>query len=145
MEKASPNRNTKAKFLQRLIDQVRRDPYFLGNALTKYEVLHGIGDKHLAEWLNCGLDSLTRLALCRMPDAEQDRFQQDTKRIAEFASCDADRLVQLLREVTAISSLRDDDRSSSGLLIAARDRRGQKHKTRDKDSPNNDQTTGEKS
>ncbi|MFY9822777.1 MAG: hypothetical protein WAM82_15450 [Thermoanaerobaculia bacterium] len=68
--------------------------------------------------------SLDRLALCRLPDDKKPRFQEDVRKIATFVSCDADRLVILLREIAALHSLRDaSEASPESFLMAARDRK----------------------
>lgn len=101
------------------------DAFFLGRALAEYQAVHGIDDRKLAEMLQCSLEALARLALCRRPDDQAATFREEVQRIATFTSCNAERLVELLREVAAVASLREEgsDASSQGLLMAARDRR----------------------
>ncbi len=101
------------------------DAFFLGRALAEYQASHGIDDRRLAKMLQCTIQALGRLALCRRPDDQAARFREEVQRIATFASCNAERLVQLLREVAAVASLREEgsEASSQGLLMAARDRR----------------------
>ena len=101
------------------------DAFFLGRALAEYQAMHGIDDRKLAEILKCTIEALARLALCRRPDDQAAKFREEVQRIATFASCNAKRLVQLLREVAAVVSLREEGSEASlqGLLMAARDRR----------------------
>jgi len=101
------------------------DAFFLGNAFAEYQAMHGIDDRTLAKMLGCTIQAVARLALCRRPDDQAAKFREEVQRIATFASCNAERLVQLLREVAAVGSLREEGReaSSQGLLMAARDRR----------------------
>lgn len=101
------------------------DAFFLGRALAEYQAMHGIDDQKLAEMLRCTVETLARLALCRRPDDQAVKFREEVQRIAAFASCNAERLAQLLREVAAVASLRKEgsDASSQDLLMAARDRR----------------------
>ncbi len=101
------------------------DAFFLGRALAEYQAMHGIDDRKLAEMLRCTIEALARLALCRRPDDQAAKFREEVQRIATFASCNAERLVQLLREVAAVASFREEgsEASSQGLLMAARDRR----------------------
>ncbi|MDQ3775289.1 MAG: hypothetical protein M3461_13530 [Pseudomonadota bacterium] len=101
------------------------DAFFLGRALAEYQAMHGLDDGTLAEMLQCTLEALARLALCRRPDDQAAKFREEVQRIATFTSCNAERLVELLREVAAVASLREEgsDASSQGLLMAARDRR----------------------
>ena len=101
------------------------DAFFLGRALAEYQAMHGIDDQKLAEMLQCTIETLARLALCRCPDDQGARFREDVRRIAAFTSCNAAGLAQLLREVAAVASLRKEgsEASSQDLLMAARDRR----------------------
>jgi hypothetical protein len=82
-------------------------------------------DGPLAGVLECTPEALQRVALCRWPDDQGARFQEHVRQIASFASCNADRLVQILREVGALVSLGQGEsgQATSGLLLAARDRR----------------------
>lgn len=100
------------------------DAFFLGRALAEFQVLHRIDDPKLAELLQCTIEALNRLALCRRPNDQTPEFREEVQRIAMFATCNAERLVQLLREVAAVASLREErnEASSQGLLMAARDR-----------------------
>lgn len=110
---------------ERMVHRASDDVFFLGRVLSEYRALHGIDDKKLGQRLQCTHKALARLALCRRPDDREARFQEDVKRIAAFAPCNADRLVQLLREVAALGSLRKQKGKAplAGLLMAARDRR----------------------
>ena len=99
------------------------DAFFLGKAFAEYQAMHGIDDRKLAKMLQCNIAAVARLALCRRPDDQAAKFRQEVQRIATFTSCNAERLVQLLREVAAVASLRDEgsETSSRGLLVAACD------------------------
>jgi hypothetical protein len=113
-----------AKLIQRLIELARKDTFFLGWALSAYQEIHSIDNHQLAQWLECNLKALDRLALCRLPDDKSSNFQDDIKKIAQFGRCNADRLVQLFREVVSILSLKGDViEDTRGLLMAARDRK----------------------
>jgi len=118
------------------------DAFFLGRALAEYKQFHDINDDALAVILECKLEDVLKLDLCRLPDDQSPGFQSDVRRIADFASCNFINLVQILREVASVTSLqtlRGD--ASTSLLMAARDR-GQnetrKQKRKDsKDDPKN--------
>jgi hypothetical protein len=113
-----------SKLIQRLIKLARKDTFFLGWALSVYQEIHSIDDHQLARWLECDVKTLDRLALCRLPGDKSPKFQNDIKKIAKFGRCNADRLVQLLREVVSILSLRGEViEDARGLLMAARDRK----------------------
>ena len=110
------------KLIQRFIKLSRKDTFFLGWALSVYQEMHSIDDHQLAQWLECDLKTLDRLALCRLPDDKSPKFQNDIKKIAQFGRCNADHLVQLLREVVSILSLRGEViEDARGLLMVARD------------------------
>ena len=110
---------------KRMVLRASDDVFFMGRALAEYRALHGMDDQKLGQRLQCTHEALARLALCRRPDDREAKFQDDVKRIAAFAPCNADRLVQLLREVAALGSLRKQRGKPplAGLLMAARDRR----------------------
>lgn len=109
---------------QWLTRRARADKFFLGQSLALYQSLHRMSDKRLAKLLECSAEALGRLALCRRPDDQGARFREDVERVAVFASCSSERLLQLLREVAAITSLREAGvkASADGMLMAARDR-----------------------
>ena len=115
---------TNPKLIQRFLNQARKDRFFLGWALSLFQETHSVNGHQLAQRLECDQNALDRLALCRLPDDKGGKFQNDVKQIAKFGPCNADRLVQLLREVVSISSLRGEViEDASGLLMAARDRK----------------------
>jgi hypothetical protein len=120
----------------KFVERVRKDPFFLAHPLESYKELHGIQDLDLEAFLGCDSKALTRLALCRRPDDGENRFQEKVKKIAEYAPCSADKLMSLLREVAAFSSLREDAavQTGMGLLMAARDRR-RKEEEQEEDTP----------
>ena len=121
MEKL-PSKPLKAEALRRLVERIRRDAFFIGRALAVYQQLHGLDDQQLAQWLECSTDNLIRLALCRLPDDKSDGFQQDVRKIAAFAACNPDRLVQVLREAASWDAFQGDSQDPAhGFLLAARD------------------------
>jgi hypothetical protein len=118
------------KYLSKIAEAACKDPFFIGKALSDFGVFKKMDHHALAKWLKCDLTDLTRLTLCRMPNDENDRFQSDVRKIAEFASCDANQLVQLLREINGIKAFRSttNNNSLNGLLMAARDRKSEREK-----------------
>jgi hypothetical protein len=123
MEKL-PTERHKVEALRRLVERTRQDAFFVGRALSVYQRLHDLDDPQLAQWLGCSEPDLNRLALCRLPDDKKVGFQQDVRKIAAFAACDPDRLVQLLREVAAWDALQGNNQEvANGFLLAARDRK----------------------
>ena len=121
MEKL-PSKPLKAEALRRLVERARHDAFFVGRALSIYQKLHGLDDQQMAQWLECSEADLERLALCRHPDDKKDGFQQDVRKIAAFAVCNPDRLVQVLREAASWDAFQGDSQDPAhGFLLAARD------------------------
>ena len=121
MEKR-PSKLLKAEALRRLVERARQDAFFIGRALAVYQQLHGLDDQQLAQWLECSEADLNRLALCRLPDDKSDGVQRGVRKIAAFAACNPDRLVQVLREATAWDAFQGDSQDPAhGFLLAARD------------------------
>jgi hypothetical protein len=119
-----PTERHKAEALRCLVDRARQDAFFVGRALAIYQRLHDMDDPQLAQRLECSVPDLNRLTLCRLPDDKKDSFPQDVRKIAAFAACDPDRLVQLLREVASWDALQGDSQArANGFLLAARDRK----------------------
>lgn len=123
MEKL-PTERHKTEALRRLVERARQDAFFVGRALAVYQRLHDMDDPQLAQRLECSVPDLNRLVLCRLPDDKKDGYQQDVRKIAAFAPCNPDRLVQLLREVASWEALQEDSQELAGrFLLAARDRK----------------------
>lgn len=121
MEKL-PTKHLKTEALRRLVERARQDAFFVGRALAIYQKLHDLDDQQLARWLECSKDNFTRLALCRLPDDKKGGFQQDVRKIATFAACNPDKLVQLLRGAASWDALQGDSQElANGFLLAARD------------------------
>jgi len=117
-----PTKPRKTEALRRLVERARQDAFFIGRALSIYQKLHDLDDQQLAQWLECSTDNLNRLALCRLPDDKSDGFQQDVRKIAAFAACNPDRLVQVIREAAAWDAFQGDSlEPAHGFLLAARD------------------------
>jgi hypothetical protein len=123
MEKR-PTEHLKAEAQRRLVERAREDAFFVGRALAVYQKLNDLGDQQLAQWLECSKTDFTRLALCRLPGDRENGFQQNVRKIAAFAVCNPDRLVQLLREVASWEALQEESTElADGFLLAARDRK----------------------
>src|SRR5436305_8883418 len=125
MDQRFSDRRTSMRPQKRLVDRIRKDPFFFGWALAEYEVANHLDDRGLAEWLECSIDALDRLALCRRPDDEAVRFRQDVRQSADLVGCNADRLVYILREIASVAALRRgaNAENENDLLMAARDRK----------------------
>lgn len=116
--------------LWRAVERARKDPFFVGWTLAAYEKLHALEKRQVAEQLQCAPEALDRIALCRQPRGAEPAFQAQVRRIAAYGPCNADRLVQIVREVAALVALQEATADSGGnILLAARDRRhGQKNR-----------------
>ncbi len=113
--------------LHQMVDRVRADSFFLGSLLTRYQLIHGITDQYLADYLGCTYDDLMKLFLCRMPFEETKQLQKDIKKIAAYVNCNEDKLINIYREVKAIDAMSDKNAGvKGGFLIAARDRKKEK-------------------
>lgn len=119
-----------------MVSRARRDGFFLGKALSEYQAASHIDDATLAAELQCVLEALPRLVLCRWPDDRGARFAQEVQAIAAFAPCNGDALIRLLRQMAAVRGFqRAGVGSSEGLLMAARDRHEAQAQKKPKRSP----------
>lgn len=106
----------------RLLSEV--DRFFMASAVVLFQSERDWDDADLAGWLACDIDGVRRLSLCRRPLPDSDGFSNDIETIAAYVRCEADRLVQLVREVDAIEAIRQRGRRDADpLLMAARDRK----------------------
>ena len=100
--------------------------FFLAADLLEFCRHRRMNKTELAGFLGCPQSLLSKLALCRRPDPDSERFRKDIKRIAEAFSFEPTRLFQLVREVDALRALKQARRGAEqerteGLLVAARD------------------------
>jgi len=111
--------------LERLARRVADDPFFLAPALALYAHSAGLNDLALAAHLECPMEVLPLLRLCRMPRAQPPGFAQDVDRIAERFAVRADVLAEVVRRGQGLLRLRQAEKlaqaDSAGFLLAARD------------------------
>ena len=108
----------------RLQDRAQTDPFFVGHRLAQYRKNHILNLRELAEFLSCTPADVERLSLCRAPDSSEPEYAAMVKRVAEYAACDASRLIQILRSSEAVHVLRQQRLPHSpNTLLAARDRK----------------------
>lgn len=108
---------------------IETDAPLLAAALHRYATAERIAWEDLARTLDCTLDDLNGIAICRPPRAG--RFVEDVQAIAD-GHVNADRLLRLLRRLQVLETLagRTQEASDSflslpaepGVLLAARDR-----------------------
>ena len=104
-------------------EKANTDRFFVGWSLAQYRTFHNLDEQGLAQFLECDIEHINRLSLCRQPDDQGDQFQEQVRRIAGFGACSPDRLVGLMREVAAFSALQEDiQERQDAMLMAARDR-----------------------
>jgi hypothetical protein len=105
--------------LANLAQLARTRPGFMASLLDIYQKQRQLNDNQLAEYLECTVEDLTHLALCRRPRANSE-FRQDVEHIAQHVHANATQLAKLIRNAEAYESLRDQAHHQS--FLAARDR-----------------------
>lgn len=98
--------------------------FYLAGVLATFRQSSGMTDRDLANYLQCEPDALIRLALCRRPDPEGNRFGEDVVRIAIHLNLNPLRLANLVRMVDALAEMEEMSKVSDtrGTLQAARDK-----------------------
>jgi hypothetical protein len=110
-----------SKSLEALARRVESDPFFLAGLLAEYARSESLDDIGLAAILDCELEALTAIRLCRAPRPDRDGFRQDVDQIAARFGLDADRLTAVVRRGETLRRLRSAAPSGHGFLAAARD------------------------
>ncbi len=108
------------QLLRRAAERAAEQPFYLASRLRRYRELERIDEAELARRLDAPETALTRLALCRTPDAELPAFRQEVAQIAAYAGVSASGLMQLLRRVQVSDAARRA--AAPPELLAARDR-----------------------
>ena len=109
----------KEALLRRAAERAGEDRFFVAAALATYKEEHGLDDAALAALLGCEPSRLSRLGLCRRPDARSQSFGAEVQQIASYAGVQPLAFAMLLKEVSALRALRVAE--SSATLLAARD------------------------
>ncbi len=119
---------TTPKWLEHAARRGSERPWTLGAVLDEYCRDEGLTREQLSSLLDCGLDSLAWLSLCRRPAPEQ--FAEDVARIAERFQIESAKLAQVIRRVDAVAVLRrpSNAEEEDPLLLAARDHDEEKDK-----------------
>ena len=128
MAKSNPDayeRRLRAQFVRRAAQD---DTPLLASALHRYAAAEGQTWAELAQTLECSVDALNQVALCRPPRAES--FVADVEAIAADY-VDAERLLPLLRKLQVVTAFAEQAvealpgrNAAPGrtMLLAARDR-----------------------
>lgn len=108
--------------LERLADMASARPGLMSGLMLLYREQEGMDDTQLADFLECAVEALPRLALCRRPRQAPD-FRGDIEAIAAHSGSNASRLARLVRSVEAAQAMTGAPQrmSTSSLLMAARD------------------------
>lgn len=88
-------------------------------ALARFQESRELDETGLAEYLGCGPEALTGLALCLRPTGLHPGFREQVEAMAREVPINRSRLVNLLREVDLLS---EASGASGVALRAARDR-----------------------
>lgn len=109
-----------------LARRVEGDEFFLAFALADYARTERLDDRGLAERLGCSEEALISLRLCRRPDSDPAVFRREVDRIASRFGADAAMIAEAVRRSDALRVMRSKAAiGESGMLMAARDRRGE--------------------
>jgi hypothetical protein len=97
--------------------------FYLASAIATFQEVRALDDGQLLQYLGCSKQTLSRLRLCRRPDADSPEFQSDVRRIADTFAIDLTSLLSLLRETASVDAMRGSQaEASTGFLMAARDK-----------------------
>ena len=118
-----------------LAGRLQSDPRFMAYTLTVYQEQEGLEEEELALALGMMPEMLSRLALCKRPDAQSPEFAAQVREIADYTLADEAQLANLLRQVSSLEKLAQRRRDPvatgesevaeplmTGLLAVARDR-----------------------
>lgn len=107
--------------LSRLARQARGNADLLADLLFTYQEINGMSDEALSAFLECEVDAMPKLALCKRPRPAPN-FRGDLARIAAYTGASAPQLARLIRSVDARAALRRSPGRDAPTLQAARDR-----------------------
>ena len=105
-----------------LVARARRDPAFLGYALSAFAQRQAWSDDQLAAHFRCPSHRFNHLMLCRCPEHNDPQFAMYVKEIADYVPCDEMELLLALREISIGSEWSTEPVHQDGLFLAARDR-----------------------
>ena len=118
-----------------LADRLQSDPAYMAWVLQAYSRAEGLSPDRLLGRLGTGAEMLTRLAICKRPEADSPHFAAQVLQIAGYTAVDAGLLANIIRQVDALASLAKLPAAqeapvarpagtpiASGLMAAARDR-----------------------
>lgn len=127
--------------LARLAQRLRSDPAYMASVLITYQSQERLSDTELTHRLAIDVDQLPRLALCKRPSSEGDKFAEQVRQIATYTGANPATLAQIIRQIEAVEKLHtlppatraeieaQPLPSASGLMAAARDRQKEDDET----------------
>ncbi len=109
-------------------NRAANEPVLLGYDLREYRNVNDATDVDLASVLDCSVDALVCLSLCRRPNPDAPSFHADVQQIARHCGVNPERLAAILREVDSLRTIRQAPTPmvtdlNTGFLAAARDRK----------------------
>jgi hypothetical protein len=94
-----PNQEGNHMSLEHAARRAAQQSFFVAFALDQHQQAQGIDDLQLVGELGCTLEDLTRIRLCRMPQAGQ--FDEEVAKLATRFHADAALLADILRPFSA--------------------------------------------
>jgi hypothetical protein len=107
------------RLVEKAADRARNEPGFLGWVFDVYQAHFELDDARLADQVGCSETDLARLALCRLPRADQ--FHDDVTRIAARVDADPLQIASVIRICQALDRLQQSNLASDLLKAARRD------------------------
>ncbi|MCE9672621.1 hypothetical protein LY474_32920 [Myxococcus stipitatus] len=111
-------------WLEHAAKRGRSEPWTLAYTFERYRQLEGLSEQALAHELNCTLDVVHWMSLCRRPDGED--FKAQVTDIARHHDVEPLALLKVIRRVGVVDALsmstRDGHGATRSLQLAARDR-----------------------
>ncbi|MCI0704341.1 MAG: hypothetical protein L0241_25055 [Planctomycetia bacterium] len=108
--------------LERLAKRASTDPFFLGFRLAEFADVEQFDDAALAARLDCDVNTLTHLRLCRAPRVDDPTaFREDVMCIAHKFGLDAHKLAAVAKRALATIQRETASADTPGVMLAARD------------------------
>lgn len=104
----------------KLVRHLKGNPDFVAYVLARYQEQEGITDENLPAVLGTLPELVSRLALCRKPDANDANFAASVREIADYALVDESLLANIIRRISSLEALSKS--AQHEFLAAARDR-----------------------
>jgi hypothetical protein len=102
-----------------LVEGLRSNPDYMAYVLSRYQHQEKISDEDLPFALETLPGLVSRLAVCRRPDATAPNFAALVREIADYTLVDEALLASIIRQVSSIDAL---SKLEQHQLLAARDR-----------------------